>query len=141
NSGTITPEATRWNINAPFGGFQGEFFFPSQGILFLLINCKDVITFPCNNNLTKPSLMQPFSEFLRDIGRVHGQWKLSDIYPFTKKCRFELFSSLLDHKAQEHLFHLIDTPLFQHGIELLMRNFEKVRQLFGVIKPEHVRYG
>src|SRR6516165_7232440 len=51
---------------------------------------SDVITFPRNNNLTKPSLMQPFSECLRDIGRVHGQWQLRDIYPFTKKGRFEL---------------------------------------------------
>jgi len=29
---------------------------------------------------------------------------------------------LLDHKAQEHLFHLIDTPIFQLGIESLTEN-------------------
>src|SRR2546430_4339364 len=33
---------------------------------------------------------------------------------------------------------MIDTPIFQLRRELLMRNFEKVRQLFGVIEPEHV---
>ena len=33
---------------------------------------------------------------------------------------------------------MIDTPIFQLRIELLMRNFEKVSQLFGVIEPEHV---
>jgi hypothetical protein len=48
---------------------------------------------------------------------------------------------LLDQKAPEHLFHLIDTPIFQHGIELLMRHVEKVSHLFGVIQPEHVCYG
>ena len=34
---------------------------------------------------------------------------------------------------------MIDTPILQLRIELLMRNFEKVRQLLGVIEPEHVR--
>ena len=34
---------------------------------------------------------------------------------------------------------MIDTPIFQLRIELLMRNFEKVSQLFGVIEPEQVR--
>ena len=34
---------------------------------------------------------------------------------------------------------MIDAPLFQLRLELLMRNFEKVRQLLGVIEPEHVR--
>jgi hypothetical protein len=33
---------------------------------------------------------------------------------------------------------MIDTPLFQLRRELLMRNFEKVSQLFGVIEPEQV---
>jgi hypothetical protein len=33
---------------------------------------------------------------------------------------------------------MIDTPIFQLRIELLMRNFEKVSQLFGVIEPEQV---
>src|SRR2546428_12915491 len=33
---------------------------------------------------------------------------------------------------------MIDTPIFQLRRELLMRNFEKVSQLFGVIEPEQV---
>src|SRR3989441_12538636 len=33
---------------------------------------------------------------------------------------------------------MIDTSIFQLRRELLMRNFEKVSQLFGVIEPEHV---
>src|SRR5207245_2137000 len=32
---------------------------------------------------------------------------------------------------------MIDTPIFQLCIELLMRNLEKVSQLFGVIEPEN----
>jgi hypothetical protein len=32
-----------------------------------------------------------------------------------------------------------DTPIFPLRRELLRRNFEKGRQLFGVIEPEHVR--
>src|SRR2546422_465947 len=67
----------------------------------------------------------------------------STLFPYTTLFRsayhrLELLSSLLDHKAQEHLFHMIDTPIFQLRRELLMRNFEKVSQLFGVIEPEHV---
>ena len=34
---------------------------------------------------------------------------------------------------------MIDTPILQLCIELLMRNFEKVSQLFGVIESEQVR--
>src|SRR2546422_6704496 len=33
---------------------------------------------------------------------------------------------------------MIDTPIFQLRRELLMRNFEKVSQLFGVREPEQV---
>jgi hypothetical protein len=33
---------------------------------------------------------------------------------------------------------MINTPIFQLRRELLMRNFEKVSQLFGVREPEHV---
>src|SRR2546422_9923500 len=67
----------------------------------------------------------------------------STLFPYTTLFRsayhrLELLSSLLDHKAPEHLFHMIDTPIFQLRRELLMRNFEKVRQLFGAIEPEHV---
>src|SRR5215467_8469063 len=51
---TLTPEATRWDSNAPVGGFPGECFFPSQGILFLILHGKDVMTFPCNNNFSSP---------------------------------------------------------------------------------------
>ena len=39
---------------------------------------------------------------------------------------------LLDHKAQEHFFEVIYTPIFQLRIELLMRNIEKIRQLLRV---------
>jgi hypothetical protein len=34
--------------------------------------------------------VQPVSKFLRDRGRVHGQWNLRDINSFPKKCSFEL---------------------------------------------------
>src|SRR5207245_5373474 len=63
---------------------------PCRRIPFLTVNRKDIVAFACNDDVDKSQLMQPFSEFLRDIGRVHGQWQLSDIYPFTKKCSFEL---------------------------------------------------
>src|SRR5215467_15695578 len=86
---TLTPEATRWDINAPVGGFPGECFFPSQGLLLLIINGTDVMTFPCNNHLPKPSLMEPFSECLRDRGSVHGQWQLRASSPCTQKGRCE----------------------------------------------------
>src|SRR5437870_1691947 len=57
---------------------------------FLSVNRKDIVAFACNDDVDKSQLMQPFSEFLRDICRVHGQWKLRDVNPFTKKCSFEL---------------------------------------------------
>src|SRR5215471_1980467 len=53
-------------------------------------------------------LMQPFSEFLRDIGRVHGQWQLSDVNPFTKKCCFEL----CQHKDEQIGFGCMIPTLF-----------------------------
>src|SRR5262249_19609493 len=57
---------------------------------FLTINRKDIVAFACNDDVEKSQLMQPCSKCLRDIGRVHGQWQLRDIYPFTKKSSFEL---------------------------------------------------
>lgn len=48
---------------------------------------------------------------------------------------------LLDHKAQEHFFEVIYTPIFQLRIELLMRNIEKIRQLLGVKKTKKMRKG
>src|SRR6266568_3664913 len=53
-------------------------------------------------------LMEPFPAFLRDIGRVHSQWKLSDINPFTKKCRFEL----CQHAYEQLGFGCLITTLF-----------------------------
>src|SRR4029453_14361880 len=55
-----------------------------------LILYRHLVAFACNDEVDKSQLMQPVSAFLRDIGRVHGQWKLRDVNPFTKKCRFEL---------------------------------------------------
>ena len=48
---------------------------------------------------------------------------------------------LLNHKAQKHFFEVIDTPILQLYIELLMGNIEKIRQLFGVVKPEQMCKG
>ena len=48
---------------------------------------------------------------------------------------------LLDHKAQEHFFEVIYTPIFQLRRELLMRNIEKIRQLLRVKKPKKMRKG
>src|SRR5438128_975256 len=53
-------------------------------------NGKDIVAFARNDDLSKPSLMQPLSEFLRNKCRVHGQRQLSDINPFTIKFVFEL---------------------------------------------------
>src|SRR5262249_44064854 len=86
----LTPNAARWHVNAPGGLFQPQDFFPCRRLPFLTINRKDIVAFACNDDVEKSQLMQPCSEFLRDIGRVHGQWQLRDIYPFTKKCSFEL---------------------------------------------------
>ena len=46
---------------------------------------------------------------------------------------------LLNHKAQKHFFEVIDTPLFQLPIELLMRNMKKVCQLLWIPKPKKMR--
>src|SRR5882672_3791987 len=43
--------------------------------------------------------------------------------------------------AKEHFFEVIDTPIFQLRIELLMRNIEKIRQLLRVKKPKNMRKG
>ena len=48
---------------------------------------------------------------------------------------------LRDHKAQEHFFEVIYTPIFQLRIELLMRNIEKIRQLLRVKKSKKMRQG
>jgi len=48
---------------------------------------------------------------------------------------------LLDHKAKEHFFEVIDAPTFQLLIELLMRHIEKISQLLGVKKPKKMRKG
>src|SRR6266699_1997950 len=55
--------------------------------------------------------------------------------------RFEMLHCLLDHKAKEHCFEVIDAPIFQLLIELLMRHIEKIRQLLGVKKPKKMRKG
>src|SRR5215467_3342529 len=88
--GTRAPDTARWHVNAPCGLFQHQDFFPCRRLPFLTVNRKDIVAFACNDDVAKSQPMQPFSEFLRDIGRVQGQWQLSDIYPFTKKCSFEL---------------------------------------------------
>ena len=55
--------------------------------------------------------------------------------------RFEMLHCLLDHKAKEHFFEVIDAPTFQLLIELLMRHIEKISQLLGVKKPKKMRKG
>ena len=50
-----------------------------------------------------------------------------------------MFYCLLDHKAHEHGFQIIDAPILQLHRELLRRNTEKIRQLLGVVKPEKMR--
>ena len=52
-----------------------------------------------------------------------------------------MFYCLLDHKAQEHFFEVIYTPIFQLRRELLMRNIEKICQLLRVKKPKKMRQG
>jgi hypothetical protein len=52
-----------------------------------------------------------------------------------------MLSCLLDHKSDAHFFQVISTPIFSLSIELLMRNTEKISQLFGVVKPEKMRKG
>jgi hypothetical protein len=53
--------------------------------------------------------------------------------------RLEILDGLLHHTAEQHFFELVDAPMLSCGIELLMRNTEKVSQLFGVIEPEKMR--
>jgi len=50
-----------------------------------------------------------------------------------------MLDSLLHHKADEHFFEMVDAPILSFGRELLMRDTEKVSQLFGVIEPEKMR--
>jgi len=50
--------------------------------------------------------------------------------------RLEILDGLLHHKAEKHFFEMVDAPMLSFGVELLMRNTEKVIQLFGVIEPE-----
>ena len=52
-----------------------------------------------------------------------------------------MLDCLLDHKAQEHFFEVIDAPTLQLSIELLMRNTEKICQWLGMVKPEQMRKG
>src|SRR5215470_1751919 len=106
--GTRAPEATRWHGKAPCGLFQPYDFFPCRCIPVLTVNRKDIVAFACHDDVDTSQLMQPCSECLRDIGRVHGQWKLSDINPFTKKCSFEL----CQHVYEQLGFGCMITPLF-----------------------------
>jgi len=52
-----------------------------------------------------------------------------------------MLGSLLHQKAKPPLFDMRDTPILQLRLEFLMRNFEDVSQLLGMIEPEHVRDG
>jgi hypothetical protein len=88
--GTLPPDATRRHVNTPCGRLQDQCFFPCQCTLFFPMNGKDIVAFARHDDLSKPSLMQPLSEFLRNTCRVHGQRQLSDIHPFTIKFVFEL---------------------------------------------------
>src|SRR6266446_221977 len=88
--GTRAPDATRWHVNAPCGLFSQQDFFPCRRIPFLSVNRQDIVAFACHDEVDTSQLRQPCSAFLRDIGRVHGQWKLREVHPCTKKCSFEL---------------------------------------------------
>ena len=66
----MTPDATRRDINTPCGLLQGEVFFPGRSLLFLTVKSKDIVPFACNDDLSKPSLMQPLFELFRDKPRV-----------------------------------------------------------------------
>ena len=48
---------------------------------------------------------------------------------------------MFDHKADEHFLQVVYAPLLQLRRELLMWNIEKIRQLLGVVKPEHMGKG
>lgn len=48
----------------------------------------------------------------------------------------EIRDGLLHQKAEKHCFEMVDTPMLSFGVELLMRNTEKVSQLLGVREPE-----
>ena len=105
----MTPDATRRDINTPFGLLQGEVFFPGRSLLFLTIKSKDIVPFACNDDVSKPSLMQPLFELFRDKPRVEGQRKLGDINPFTIKVRFELS----EHEDEQISFIRMMPSLFR----------------------------
>ena len=88
--GTRAPDATRWHVNAPWGFFSHQDCFPCRRIPLLRVNRQDIVAFACHDAIDTSQLMQPGSECLRDIGRVHGQWKLREVNPCTKQCRFAL---------------------------------------------------
>ena len=88
--GTLPPEATRRHVNTPCGRLQDPCFFPCQCTLFFPMHGQDIVAFARHDDVSKPSLMQPLSEFLSNKGRVHGQRQRSEINPFTIKFVFEL---------------------------------------------------
>ena len=51
----------------------------------------------------------------------------------------EILDGLLHQKAEKHFFEMVDAPMLECSIELLIRNTEKVSELFGVIEPEKMR--
>jgi len=86
---TVTLHSTSRHVNAPLRIMQHQVFFPLRGILLVTINRKGVIAFACNDNLGKPSTMEPFSQRLRDKPGVHGQGNLREINTLTIKCSFQ----------------------------------------------------
>jgi hypothetical protein len=97
--GTIAPDATRWHVNAPWGLCAHADCFPWRRLPLLRVYRQDRVACACNDDVDTSPLMPPFSAFLRDRGRVHGQWKLSDGNPFTKKCGVELCQHDYEHSG------------------------------------------
>jgi len=57
-------DSTRGYVNPPCRIMQNQCFFPCRSVLLLIANCKDIITFACNDDFGKPSTMQPLSQRL-----------------------------------------------------------------------------
>jgi len=61
---TIRVNSTRRHVNSPWGIMQNEVVLPLGGLLMFPTNGKGVIAFACNNDLSKPSTVEPLSERL-----------------------------------------------------------------------------
>jgi hypothetical protein len=105
--GTLAPEAPRWHVNAPGGLFHPQDLLPCRRIPLLRVNRQDLVAFARNHDVATSPPMEPFPQFLRDIGRVHSPWPRRAINPFTKQGRFELGQ----HAYEQLGFGCMITPL------------------------------